>query len=28
VLVAWVYKPEPPKVVEETKPAAQGKVAY
>ncbi|MCQ6272934.1 DUF817 domain-containing protein [Pseudarthrobacter sp. R1] len=28
VLVAWVYKPEPPKAVEETEPAAQSKVAY
>jgi uncharacterized membrane protein YoaT (DUF817 family) len=28
VLVAWVYKPEPPKAVEATEPAAQGKVAY
>lgn len=28
VLVAWVYKPEPPKAVEAMEPAAQGKVAY
>ena len=28
VLVAWVYKPESPKAVEATEPAAQGKVAY
>lgn len=28
VLVAWVYKPQPPEAEETAKPAAQGKVAY